>query len=391
MKNIVTQSDLKHIYDSAKQYEDSLLDRCVVLFYETKQGNIEQITIEFNSENFCHLVGIAREFGGPTAKELFTKALHEALNPKTDFHFSSQKTRGRLDFDLKKEVVAQVFSLKEHPLQLGEFNDHLFVNLDAEKVIGHNRACLALDLGNVNYFPKSTLNKDFRECIYGDTDCPVLCTAWYKKNDLSDITISFISKSIDKVRSAKLRIALKDLHPLDEYSVETRRPLTDKLFNETYVVHINYGITPDGEIFCEDALDTRDIDKAKESFEECKKELIDGYFTFDGHISHSFAYCEITAFKGDVITHMEKYPEQSLGEIQTFNFEDYEKEYDEKNDISPSPGLDELHENVASSQERGPDREHSHTVRGKGHDAASRASIRNANLSGGPNPHGMKP
>ena len=210
----VTQQDLQKIYQCAKEYEENLQDKALVFFFERENKTIGHECVEFRSENFSHLIGVERNReNGISAEVFYQKALSQTLKPNEDFVFANEAFRGRANFDLKMEIINRVFSIDNSPLQLGTFDDSMFLNLTADKVLGHKSACLAVELQDMNFYPKSVINKDFRECVFANTICPVLLTAKYDlgKDALnSPLEITRLSNAVDKKRAEKIFQSLND-------------------------------------------------------------------------------------------------------------------------------------------------------------------------------------
>ncbi len=115
----VTNQDLEKIYRCASMFDEKLNNQALVFFFETQNKKIDCECVEFRSENFSHLIGIERNRrNGITSEIFYEKALNKTLNPNTDFSFAHEAYRGRLDFDLKMEIVNRVFSIENSPLQI---------------------------------------------------------------------------------------------------------------------------------------------------------------------------------------------------------------------------------------------------------------------------------
>ncbi len=212
-ESLITNQDLEKIYKAAEMWREKLSNKAVVLFYEEKKNKIECETICFKDENFSHLIGCDRNRkNGVTALEFYNKAIEHNLKPWDDFAFSNYKLDGRVNFDLKMEVISQIFNISYKPLQIGNFNEMMFVDLAADRVVGHKNASLAVELEDMNYFPKSVLNRDFRTCVYTQTIAPVMLTAQYELDNCKTFEITRLSKAIDTKRAQQVLQAVWDFY-----------------------------------------------------------------------------------------------------------------------------------------------------------------------------------
>lgn len=177
-KSISLKEDLPKIYRAAALYDRYLCNKSVFLFYCDASQRLNYEKIEFRPSNFSHLIGCIPNYkSSVSASSFYKKALNEELVYRKDFSFSHGDTKGRFYFDLKMETVGHLFRLPTVPLQIGSYNDDAFVNLTADKIVGHTPACLAIEFGEDSYYPKSLLNRDIRECVYPDTLFPIIATA----------------------------------------------------------------------------------------------------------------------------------------------------------------------------------------------------------------------
>ena len=215
-QSLITNQDLEKIYKVAELWQEKLSNKAIVLFYENENSAIKHETICFKDENFSHLVGCDRNRdAGVSAIDFYQKALNHNLQPWKDFTFANYKLADRVNFDLKMEVISQVFNIADKPLQTGVFNEMMFVDLTADKVVGHKNASLAIELDDMTYYPKSVLNQDFRTCVYAQTIAPVLMTAKYSlgKDALHcPLEITRLSNAVDKKRAEKIFQSLNDFN-----------------------------------------------------------------------------------------------------------------------------------------------------------------------------------
>lgn len=177
-KPMFTKEDLSKIYRAAALYDRYLCNKSVFLLYRDLSQHLNYEKIEFRPSNFSHLIGCIPNYKSSVSASFFyKKALKEELVYRKDFSFSHGDTKGRFYFDLKMDTVGHLFRLPTIPLQIGSYNDDAFVNLTADKIVGHTPACLAIEFGEDSYYPKSILNRDIRECVYPDTLFPIIATA----------------------------------------------------------------------------------------------------------------------------------------------------------------------------------------------------------------------
>ena len=174
---VCTAKDLTNIYNAAQLYEANLCNRAVYLFYPNESGCIDFEKVVFQPQNFAHLVGCLPSYKyRVNASDFYKKALHQHLSYQEDFVFSHQN-QGRFYFEVKIEAVHKVFKLPKIPLQIGLYDSRAFVNLSADKTVGHSPACLAIEFGNDYFYPKSVINRDIRECVSPGSLFPVVATA----------------------------------------------------------------------------------------------------------------------------------------------------------------------------------------------------------------------
>lgn len=308
MNNSITKQDLESIYRAAKTYQDNLCDKSVTFFYQIADNHIRTATVDFLPKNFAHLIGITRNpYSRLSASEIFYKALNSDLDPDHDIVFSHQTGQGRNYFDMKIEVIGSIFSLAHHPLQIGEYNANLFVDLIADKVLGHRNACLAIDLDDQNFFPRAVVNRDIRECVLGNEISPVLASAVSALDEPENIEVTFISKAIDKGnRQFLLQTTIMQFASNVDKVSFTDPSIAKKLFPQSYFVFQQLPNTEEpglGRII----LMTRNETAAVDLFEEKKALFTSGYHTDSGELvdknsSTAARRIELFRYNGDILT-----------------------------------------------------------------------------------------
>lgn len=325
----INEPDLREIYRAAQLYKDNLANKGIVIFFENGDSSISFEKIEFSAKRFSHLVGIERNRNdGIDALTFYDKALNEELIPYEDFVFSNEELRGRADFDLKMDVIESVFRLHKQPLEIGEFDSTAFINLEANKVIGRNHSCLAIGIDDMDFYPISVVNRDFRACVYNKTICPVFATATYDLDKPEDLTITYLSKAITRNnRVNKIQAQLRKITDIDNVKFEVKQDQIDSFVKDSYLVTIDYGTNNNGEHIYDAAIVTRDFKEAQAAFKSCKDELIEDYYTIDGALSYSDARCSISHIDGDVITRTKEHLGNVFDKVITsFDYDDYEEE-----------------------------------------------------------------
>lgn len=151
---------IKIITQSAKVYNDNLLNKNVLFLYQESQNGLNYLETTFLARNFVRLTGV--ELQGlnkikPTY--FFKKALNNRLS-ENDIGFKCDGTTV-----LKLEVIPQLMRIKTTAKMIGEFHDCKF-SLYTDKVVGGSNSCMGFveDENNKRFFiPNTLLKKDLRD------------------------------------------------------------------------------------------------------------------------------------------------------------------------------------------------------------------------------------
>ncbi len=186
----------KIIFESAKLYNEHLLNNNYLIIYKSKdlKADHQYIEIIFNSHNFSHLTGVV--LNDIKSEEFYNRIVNNKLSLK-DYSFRSDGTT-----ILKLNIIQTLMKFPNKFNMIGDFSGNGF-KLKTEKLVGNISGAIGFikQKNNDFYIPNTLLNCDIRDYITGSHQIKAI----YKKhrNDshysIEPVYISKDLKCIEKL------------------------------------------------------------------------------------------------------------------------------------------------------------------------------------------------
>lgn len=190
------QTAITIVTSCAKQYENELNNRCLLLFCIDKHKKLYTVEVTFRSHHFLHLTGLklvnrfknepdSTEF---TAKDFYSRCLNQKLS-LNDFDFSEDETTFK-----KLDILPYIICKNLHANSIGDFHGQR-PKLMTDKIIGSIKACVGFVKDSGEYVPNTVVQEDIRNI----TKNPLRIVAVFRKNisDTSYEEITYIGKKVD--------------------------------------------------------------------------------------------------------------------------------------------------------------------------------------------------
>lgn len=197
-------NDLNIIKQSAKLYEQNLLDKNILFVY-LKNNNIEFYEVTFLQEHFKHLTGVISKLN---AYQFFYRARNNRLKT-TDFNYKDNTTKLKIN-NLIKSMI-----LNNYVKMIGEFKQNkVFLSID--KLAGNNNLIIGFDKGETINYPKTLLKGDIRD-YSKEKPCRIIAILSKDINNKKYEKINYLAKNItiDRIIKKHKLIEKIDISKLD--------------------------------------------------------------------------------------------------------------------------------------------------------------------------------
>ena len=174
MKKLICDDDLKKIYCAAKNFQDKLNNKVVVLFCETSDKKISSKSILFESNKFAQFIGCSCK----DEKSFYEKALNEMLVPYSDFCFEREVSDERFFYDKKNSLFEKLFNILKNGSQLEVAElDVMFDRCNTSIVKLSDNSTLEVELSYGFYYPQEILKRTFESLADKNSVAKVLAVA----------------------------------------------------------------------------------------------------------------------------------------------------------------------------------------------------------------------
>ena len=185
-------NDLTVIKTAAKQYQENLVSKHLLVISQNKNKKVEVIEIEFNSSNFLHLIGVKTKLD---PNNFFLKVVTGRLQ-ESDWDYKKDGTTS-----LKIGIIKGVTEIYKNAKMVGVYNGNR-IKLSTDVCVGNISYYLGLvrtkDItvfNNPIYVPNTAISYDIRKEI--STQNKIVAIYRKDKNLKHYKEVTYIAKNIN--------------------------------------------------------------------------------------------------------------------------------------------------------------------------------------------------